>query len=175
MPHSHQPLAGTHPTPVQRAVMNRQTQNRRCKPGSAARALRPQSSKSSSNQSPRLQPTPPSQIISPITTNSPVAVGKGMISPSMDMRAQQQQPQPPLEPRRFSQQPASLSIPSPGPSMPSMTPRTTDGTRSSEMASTARTTASFYPSPFQAHIEQLGKLSRPLLSVFLNRALFVLD
>lgn len=57
-----------------------------------------------------------------------------------------------------------------------MTPSTGDGSRSSEMGSATGTShPNFYPSPFQAHIEQLGKLSRPLLSVFLYRAMFVLD
>ena len=49
--------------------------------------------------------------------------------------------------------------------MQGTTPSTADTSRSSEVGSTAGTQTSFYPSPFQAHIEQLGKLSRPLLSV----------
>lgn len=168
MPHSSQPLGGPQPTPVQRALMNRQNQVRRSTSGSSSRALRPHSSKSSSVQSPRLQPTPPSQIASSITTKSPIGIAKGgMISPSVDMKAQQpQQPLPPLEsPAYPQQQPSRLSIPISRSSMQGTTPSTADTSRSSEMGSTAGTQTSFYPSPFQAHIEQLGKLSRPLLSV----------
>ena len=168
MPHSTQSLGGPHPTPVQRALMNRQNQVRRSTSGSSSRALRPHSSKSSSVQSPRLQPTQPSQIVTSATTKSPIGIAKGgMISPSVDMKAQQpQQPLPPLEsPVYPQQQPSRLSIPTSRSSMQGTTPSTADTSRSSEMGSTAGTQTSFYPSPFQAHIEQLGKLSRPLLSV----------
>lgn len=173
-PHS---VGGPQPTPVQRALLNRQSQIRRSTSGSSSRALRPHSSKSSV-QSPALQPTPHSQMISPITTKSPIGIAKGgMISPNVDMKAQQpQQPLPPHESRAYpQQQPSRLSIPTSRSSMQATTPSTADTSRSSEVGSTAGTQTSFYPSPFQAHIEQLGKLSRPLLSVLLNRALFVLD
>lgn len=165
------------PTPVQRALLNRQSQVRRSTSGSSSRAIRPHSSKSSSVQSPRLQPTPPSQIVSPTATKSPIGVAKGgTLLPSVDMKAQQpQQPLPPLESRAYpQQQPSRLSIPTSRSSLQG-TPSTADTSRSSEVGSTAGTQTSFYPSPFQAHIEQLGKLSRPLLSVRNYRALFVLD
>ena len=168
MPHSAQPVGGPQPTPVQRALLNRQRQVRRSTSGSSSRALRPHSSKSSSVQSPRLQPEPPSQMVSPTTTKSPTGIAKGgMISPSVDMKAQQpQQLLPPLESRAYPlQQPSRLSIPTSRSSMQGTTPSTADTSRSSEIGSTAGTQSSFYPSPFQAHIEQLGKLSRPLLSV----------
>lgn len=156
-----------HPTPIQRAVMNRHSQVRRSTSGSqGSRILRPQSH-SSSNHSPRLQPTPP-HTISPSTTKSPIGLPKGgMISPSVDLKAQQQQqPHQPLEPRAYHQQPPSrLSIPTSGPSMQNMTPSTTDGSRVSEMDGNTGPQSSFYPSTFQAHIEQLGKLPRPLLSL----------
>ena len=166
------------PTPVQRALLNRQSQVRRSTSGSSSRAIRPHSSKSSSVQSPRLQPTPPSQIVSPTATKSPIGVAKGgTLLPSVDMKAQQpQQPLPPLESRAYpQQQPSRLSIPTNRSSLQGTTPSTADTSRSSEVGSTAGTQTSFYPSPFQAHIEQLGKLSRPLLSVQKYRALFVLD
>jgi len=168
LPHSSLPAGAPQPSPVQRALMNRHSQTRRSTSGSGS-ALRPRSSQASSNHSPRLQPTPSSQMISPITTKSPIGMPKGgMISPNVDLKAQQQQqPQPP--PERFSSQqaPSRLSIPTAGPSsMQTTTPSTADGSRSSEMGSTTGTThTSFYPSPFQAHIEQLGKLSHPLLSL----------
>lgn len=165
MPQSTQ--SGGQPTPVQRALLNRQSQVRRSTSGSSSRAIRPQS-KSSSVQSPRLQPAPVSQIVPPATTKSPIGAAKGgMLLPSVDMKAQQpQQPLPPLESRPYSQQqPSRLSIPTSRSSMQGTTPSTADTSRSSEVGSTAGTQTSFYPSPFQAHIEQLGKLSRPLLSV----------
>ncbi len=186
LPHSANPAGAQQPTPIQRAVMNRHSQVRRSTSGSqGSRILRPHSSHTSSNHSPRLQPTPPTTI-SPSTTRSPVGLPKGgMILPSGDLTAQhqhqqqqqqQQQQHPPLEPRGYPQQaPSRLSIPATRPTAQNMTPSTTDGSRGSELDSTTGTHSSFYPSTFQAHIEQLGKLSRPLLSVFLNRALFVLD
>ncbi len=168
MPHSTLSGGGPQPTPIQRALLNRQGQVRRSTSGSSSRAIRPHSSKSSSVQSPRLQPMPSSQIVSPTATKSPIGIAKGgMLLPSVDMKAQQQQqPLPPLDPRTYpQQQPSRLSIPTSRSSLQGTTPSTTDTSRSSEMGSTAGTQTSFYPSPFQAHIEQLGKLSRPLLSL----------
>ena len=168
MPQSNQPMGGAQPTPVQRALLNRQRQVRRSTSGSSSRAIRPNSSKSSSAQSPRLQPTPSSQILSPITTKAPIGMAKGgMIASSVDMKAQLPQPPlPPLESRSYSQQqPSRLSIPTSRSSMQATTPSTAETSRSSEMGSTVGTQTSYYPSPFQAHIEQLGKLSRPLLSL----------
>lgn len=179
MPH-HTSAGAQQPTPVQRAVMNRHNQVRRSTSGSqGSRILRAQSSHTSSNHSPRLQPTPPTTT-SPSTTRSPIGLPKGgMVLPNVDLKAQhqqQQQPPPPLETRGYSQPaPSKLSIPANRPTMQNITPSTTDGSRGSELDSTTGTHTSFYPATFQAHIEQLGKLPRPLLSVFLNRALFVLD
>ena len=169
VPQSQNPAGSQQPTPIQRAVMNRHNQIRRSTSGSqSSRILKPQSSHASSNHSPRLQPTPP-HTISPNTTKSPIGLPKGgIISSGMDLKAQQQQQQHvPLEPRGYPQQPPSrLNIPTTIPSMQNMTPSTTDGSRGSEMESAAGSHSSFYPSTFQAHIEQLGKLSRPFLSLF---------
>ena len=152
------------PTPIQRAVMNRQSQVRRSTSGSqGSRILRPQSH-ASSNHSPRLQPTPP-HTISPSTAKSPSGLPKGgMISPSVDLKAQQQpQQRQPLEPRGYQQQqpPSRLSISTAGPPPPlhNVTPSSADGSRSGEMNSSNGGHNSLYPSAFQAHIEQLGKLS----------------
>ena len=177
----HPPHQGIPPNPVQRALMNRQNQVRRSTSGSGSQALRPRSSQASSNHSPQLQPTPPLQNISPTSIKAPMSLGKGgIMSPSVDLKAQQQQqPPPPHESHPYphpQQPPSRLSIPATRPSLQTMTPSTGDGSRSSEMGSATGTShPNFYPSPFQAHIEQLGKLSRPLLSVFLYRAMFVLD
>ncbi len=169
VPPSQNPTGAPQPTPIQRAVMNRNSQIRRPTSGSqSSRILKPHSSHASSTHSPRSQPTPP-HTISPSTTKSSMGLPKGgMASPSVDLKAQQppQQHQP-LDHRGYPQQPPSrLSIPASKPSMQNMTPSTTDGSRGSEMDSTAGSHSSFYPSPFQAHIEQLGKLPRPLLSFF---------
>ena len=169
VPQSQNPTGAQQPTPIQRAVMNRHSQSRRSTSGSqGSRILKP-SSHTSSNHSPRLQPTPP-HTISPSTTKSPMGLPKGgMISPSVDLKAQQppQQHQP-LDPRSYPQQtPSRLNIPPPRPSTQNMTPSTADGNRHNEMENTARSHASFYPSTFQAHIEQLGKLPRFFLSSLL--------
>ena len=181
MPHPPHQGGLPQPSPVQKALLNRHNHStgRRSTSGSGSQALRPRSSQTSSTMSPRLQPTRPSQNLSPTSTKAPIGLGKGgIMSPSVDLKAQQQQqPPPPHEPHAYSQQaPSRMSIPATRPTIQTMTPSTADGSRSSEMGSAAGTAHSnFYPSPFQAHIEQLGKLSRPLLSVFLYRAMFVLD
>jgi len=181
IPQSVNSAGAQQPTPIQRAIVNRHSQIRRSTSGSqGSRILRPHSSShTSSNDSPLHQPTPPTTMV-PSTARSPIGLPKGgMVLPSGDLKVQQQQQQqqhPPLEPRGYSQQaPSRLSIPPTRPTMQNMTPSTTDGSRGSELDSTIGAHSSFYPSTFQAHIEQLGKLTRPLLSVFLNRALFVLD
>lgn len=172
VPHSANSAGTQQPNPIQRAVMNRHGQNRRSTPGSqGSRILRP-SSHTSSNHSPRLQPTPPTTM-SPSTTRSPVGLPKGgMVLPSGDMKAQQHQhqhqhqpQQSPLEPRGYTPQvPARLNIPATRPTMQNMTPSTTDGSRSCEMDGASGTHHNYYPSTFQAHIEQLGELYRLLLS-----------
>ena len=177
VPQSQNPTGAQQPTPIQRAVMNRHSQSRRSTSGSqGSRILKPQSSHTSSNHSPRLQPTPPTTT-SPSTTKSPMGLPKGgMISPSVDLKAQQRpQQHQPLDPRSYPQQaPSRLSIPANRPPTQNMTPSTADSSRGSELDHTGGSNSNFYPSTFQAHIEQLGKLPRPLLS-FLYRTLFVLD
>ena len=126
-------------------------------------------------QSPQLQPTPPSQISSPSTTKSPGFVAQGgMTPPASDLQAQQQQQhqhqhqQPrPHQPPKAHNHPRIQ--PHPGIRMPStdsigtqLTPQTAGPTGSGSAS-----TSTFYPSPFQNHIDQLGKLTRSLLSIFL--------
>lgn len=169
VPQSQNPAGTQQPNPIQRAVMNRQSQVRRSMSGSqGSRILKPQSSHTSSNHSPRLQPTPPNTT-SPNTTKSPLGLPKGgMVPPSVDLKAQQQiQQHQPLDTRGYPQQaPSRLRIPATRPSMQNLTPSSADGSRGSEMESTAGSHSSFYPATFQAHIEQLGKLPRPLLSCY---------
>lgn len=161
IPHSSPTTNMPHPSPAQRAVINRQGQARRSMSGPGSKALRPL--QALSHARPRLQPTPPSSTISPTATKSPL--GKF----GLDQ-------QPRLEPRPHSRsEPSSLSIPASvasGSTMKPTTPSTTDGSRSSEFGGAAHAQTNFYPSQFQSHLEQLGKLARPLL---FNRTLFVLD
>ena len=177
VPQSQNPTAAPQPTPIQRALMNRHNQVRRSLSGSqSSRILKPHSH-TSSNHSPRNHSSTP-HTISPNTTKSPVGLPKGgMSSPTVDLKAQQQpQQHQQLDHRGYPQQPPSrLHIPATKPSMQNTTPSATDESRGSEMESTAGSHSSFYPSTFQAHIEQLGKLPRPLLSFFSYGALFVLD
>jgi len=118
-----------------------------------------------SNHSPQLQPTPPSQTSSPSTSKSPGFAMQGGISPTAaEFQAQQQQQQQlsrPQQrpPRRSLTQPTfqpmeGLPAPGPQPNLPLNTTATMPGVPSA-----------YYPSPFQKHYDQLGKLTRPLLPV----------
>ena len=166
------------PSPQQRAVMNRHNQARRSTSGSALKIQHPQPAQGNSipNQSPLLQPNPPQQTHSPLMTKSPVSlVQGGMTSPAGDLQAQQQ-PQPQLKPRsQSSRGHLGLAIPTSAPNMHAMSPNPRGGGRVNEMNSATSNASSYYPSPFQTHIEQLGKLPRPLLSFLSYRAMFVLD
>ena len=165
-PHS-LPPAAHQPSPIQRAVMNRHTQARR----SASGIMKlnhaqpsPTSSISVPKQSPRLQPTPPSQVLSPTTSRSPVGlVQGGMISPAVDLRAQQQQQPRPKARAPPPQMPPNISTSMSGSNVQAILPASRAST-SHEMTSATSAQSSYYPSPFQTHIEQLGKLTRPLLS-----------
>lgn len=171
LPQNHQP------SPVQRAVMNRHTQNRRSASGITISPLHAHPSPTSgiAKSSPRLQPTPPSRVISPTVTKSPVGyVQGGMTSPGVDMQAQRQQ-QPSHKSRISPPQPPSISTSMSAPMPQAPAPYHRNSTASIEMASATSSQTSYHPSPFHTHYEQLGKLTRPLLSVSLYRAMFVLD
>ena len=162
------PQAAHQPSPIQRAVMNRHTQARQ---SASSINISPSHAHQSptngiTNPSPRLQPTPPSQAISPAATKSPVGlVQGGMTSPNVDMQAQQQQqPQPPRKAHIPPHQPPNISTSMAGHNVQAVMPYSRSATGSNEMASASSQT-SYHPSPFRTHIEQLGKLTRPLLSV----------
>ena len=149
--------------------MNRHNQARRSISGSGLKVLHPQSSQGNSmtSQPSQLQSNPSLQTHSPLMTKSPASLVQGGIaSPGGDLQAQQQT-QPQLKPRN---QPArgnlGLAIPTSAPNMQAMSPNERGGGGGNEMNSAASNPSSYYPSPFQTHIEQLGKLSRPLLSLF---------
>ena len=152
------------PSPIQRAVMNRHNHAHRASTGSAASLIQKSSTTSGSipNHSPQLQPTPSSQTSSPSTSRSPVfGVQGGMNPPNAGFQAQ---PQP---------QPQQLKGPPyPGISIPASTIAGLQPIAPTSSASALKhaTRPSHWPSPFQTHIEQLGKLTLP----FLNGTLFVL-
>ncbi len=158
-------------SPIQRAMMNRQ-QARRPTAGIAPKLdpinpmAQPNREGAFSNQSPQLQPTPSSHTSSPSTSRSPGFALQGGISPSTsDFQAQQPHPQ-----QRPQPQPQLRSLNPSHPAMTGVTP-TSIGPATVPPAMVPVTTAqasgipsAYYPSPFQKHIDQLGKLTRPLLS-----------
>ena len=178
------PASTNQALPIQRALMNRHHQARRSAGGIAPKfepthPVTGQREGGLPTQSPQLQPTPPSQTSTPSTTKSPGFVAQGgMTPPGSDLQAQQQ-PQPQLHHQRQHQQPRPHQPPK-AQSRPRIQPHpgilipTTDAVGSHLAPQTARSagsgsasTSTFYPSPFQSHIEQLGKLTRPLLSLFI--------
>ena len=140
------------PSAVERAVLNRKGQPRRSNSGTAPKPLRPH--QISSQGPPRLQPTPPSTTRSPVSGSSPHGSTKAIPrSSSGEGLKHQKNRQLPLEPR---QAPSKISI-QPGISgIQQMSPSSAGGSKGSELGAPSH--QNFYPSPFQAHIEQLGKL-----------------
>lgn len=170
------------PTTVQRAIINQHHIARRSTSGPTPRLLQAQkpSSNAVPSQSPQLQPTVPSKTSSPVTSQSPCfAVQGGMISPHLGVPAQQQlqQPQPQQQqqqppPPRGSAYPPLRPIPGPGlpmsnPNLQSTAPNLIGGQRSDGRNGALGTRSNPWPSPYQTHIEQLGKLTRSLLPLFI--------
>ncbi|MCJ1226917.1 hypothetical protein MMC12_003572 [Toensbergia leucococca] len=148
------------PSPVQRAIMNRHNRARRSASGTGSKSSQGQVSKPNllTSLSPQMLPLPSSQTSSPTATKSSgFSVQGGMISPRVGLQAQQQQQQhPPRRPRTTSSRGhSSLSIPTSVSGLQVMTPSTTGGSTSGVIDSTAGSMTSYYPSPFQTHIEQL--------------------
>lgn len=185
------PLSMSQPTPAQRAVMNRHHQLQRASSSTGPRLIQAQKARSNtvSSQSPQLQPTPPSQTSSPTASRSPnYGLQGGMTSPHAALQAQQQfqqqqqqlqQLQPPLRPPQnfpqHSQAYPSITIPASNTKMQNMHPNRPLGPRDDGTTSAGGIRPNHWSSPYQTHMEQLGKLTRPFLSVLYNRALFVLD
>ena len=174
-PHG-QTSAPHQPSPIQRAVINRHTQARRSASGIIKIShAQPSPTSTLPKQSPQLQPTPPSQAFSPTTSRSPVGLVQGGTTPSgLDLRAQQQQQPRPNSRIPPAYMPSTISTSMSGPNVQPILPAGRSSA-SNEMTSATSTHSSYYPSPFQTHIEQLGKLTRPLLPFLLYRTLFVLD
>lgn len=179
-PARHPVNGGPQPSPIHRAIMNRHQQSRRSISGApvidTAAATMPGRPVHPSKTSP-MQLTPPSQAISPTSTSSSSRAQGVMTPPMVDVLAQQR-PQPRTPQPHPSQQPGPPSQPH---GLPPTHPLTAAGPHASMTASSSQAPvggiphSNYYPSPFQSHLEQLGKLTRPLLSFFYNRAMFVLD
>jgi len=154
---------------VQRAIMNRHHQARRSN-SSIAPKLEP----GAPLQSPQSRPTPSSHASSP-NSNSPGFNGQGVMTPpASDTQIQFQQQQQ----QRLQAAKGLHGLPGPGLMANTGGMGTTSGPKGGSGGSggTGGTpvAAAYYPSPFQNHIEQLGKLTPPLLHFF-YRAMFVLD
>ena len=163
------------PTPAQRAVMNRHHQIQRANSGSGPRLIQAQKSRSNtvSSQSPQLQPTPPSQHSSPTTAKSPTyAMQGGIIAPHTALQAQQQfqqhQLQQPLRPHGLphTQSYPSINIPTTNTKVQNIQPGRQGGPGDDGRNSASGLRPSHWSSPYQTHMEQLGKLTRPFLSLF---------
>ena len=152
------PSSTSQASPMQRAMINRQQHARI--PNLARHNTGPPS------HSPSVQATSSSQTSSPSTGKSPgYLVQGGMSPPSSDIQAQQQMQQG-VNPH---QQPTFLHHSNmPRPPTSSFNPSTN--------APSSSIPTGYYPSSFQKHYDQLGKLTRFLFPPFpVYRALFVLD
>jgi hypothetical protein len=124
--------------------------------------------------SPKLQPTPPSHVSSPTNGRSPAFALQGAMPPKGgDFQAQQQQ-----QHSRPSLLPQARTFPS-APQMGIGHSEAMDAVPSQPVmcgnAMTSRLPSAYYPSPFQKHYDQLGKLTRLLFPVVFRGAMFVLD
>ena len=165
------------PYPLPRNIINRPDPPRRMDsaPGSTTVLKVQPYPNAASMQSPQLQGTPRSLTLSPSSTKSPVNLAQdGLNSPSVDLPIQQRPQSLPKNRVHVSRRQSGLVSPTSAPFMHASRPsvkHARHGSRSSDVGSASGTQSSFYPSPFQSHIEQLGRLSRPLRSRFLTMEL----
>jgi hypothetical protein len=173
---THMPQNMVQPPTVQRAIMNRHQQARRSNSNIA-----PKLEPGAPMQSPQTRPTPSSHTSSP-TSNSPGFQNPGVMTPpasDSQIQLQLQQQQQRLRAAK-PQIPHGLppTLVNTGSGVIPMGPQG-QGSSGVGSAGGTPTVAAYYQSPFQnmkEHIEQLGKLSRPLLSLFsLHGTMFVLD
>lgn len=165
---THMPQTIAQPPTVQRAIMNRHNQNRRSTIGIPPK-IEPVSTTHSqtsmqSTQSPQSGPTPSSHTSSP-TSMSPGF--QGVMTPPASESQMQHQARPMKQQMGMPMSLGSLGAP--------LVPRP-KGHGGGRAGGIGGIQTGYYQPPFQNHIEQLGKLSRPLLSLIsFNRAMFVLD
>ncbi|KAF2139716.1 uncharacterized protein K452DRAFT_310617 [Aplosporella prunicola CBS 121167] len=178
------PGSAPQPPPMQRAIMNRHQQARRSYQGFPQKvegvlgSPLAQPDGAVPNHSPHSQPTPASHISSPSTTATKSPNFIPTISPNIGPVSQSQQ-QPPLRPQ--PPPPRSQYNPLPGhrhslsaqyPSTGGMSGASASSAAGNGLTGTANGggPSSYYPSPFQSHMDQLGKLSRPILRALMHRA-----
>ncbi|OCK81295.1 hypothetical protein K432DRAFT_295818 [Lepidopterella palustris CBS 459.81] len=173
--------------PIQRAMMNRQQQARRSigvpqKAEGVHGLPHIQPEGVLPNRSPLSQPTPGSHMSSPSTTaaRSPNFLPQGgkSVSPNFGPVSQQQQhlrpqqpPRPQYTPIMAPQRPSVVTNHASSSGLSSAS-TVGSGAGSVMTSSTSGGPAAYYPSPFQSHMDQLGKLTRPLLSLLRHRAMF---
>jgi len=169
MPHMAQP-----PT-IQRAIMNRHHQARRPIPNIA-----PKLEPGITLPSPQSRPTPPSHASSPTSNSSgfhnltPPASDSQIQLPHQHQQVQQQRMHV-TKPQMPHGIPGNPGLVNTGIIGTVLGPRG-QGSNGTGSTGGTPTTAAYYPSSFQNHYEQLGKLSRPLLSCLsFYRTMFVLD
>ena len=158
------PASIPQPTPVQRAVMNRRHVDRSGS-GNSSSLLHKGAANILPQSSPQLQPTPHSQGSSPTASRSPQYGAQGGMNPPQPGFQAQPQPQQQhqLLPQLKGANYQGIPVPASSSSPQSLAPR------ANAIRGTSR--PSVWPSPYQTHIEQLGKLTP---SSPLNRTLFVL-
>ena len=168
------PSMASQASPMQKAMLNRQQQVRQRPIAAPPLQTVNQSSRIASQGnfagSPTGQPTPPSQHSSPSTTRSPgFALQGGMASPASDLQAQHSQQRTMAPSQRPSFPPQhrahSRNLSSPATSRP---------LPSAQHPTSAAHQSAYYPSSFQKHYDQLGKLSPSLFPSPVCGALFVL-
>jgi hypothetical protein len=193
------PMQASQP-PLQRTAIQRQHARRSAQ--ALTPKLLPglsHSDMSFSTTSPQTVPTPSSHISSPsnLSTRSPIALTGGMTPPSSAIHAQPhgqqfhplaRSQQPPASHSFYPQQaqlqrqphrsaPASnyqssASISSQSPASQAAMQGAPPGSAGSGGPNAIPPASAYYPSPFQKHIDQLGKFTPPISP---NRTLFVLD
>jgi hypothetical protein len=164
------------PPTVQRAIMNRHHQVRRSSSNIAPK-LEPGAAPMSHAHpsihtiaSPQTRPTPPSHHSSP-TSNSPSFQTQGVMTPpASDSQTQIQRAAQPLKPHMHHGLPMPTTTGGLGPGIISAI----KGQGSSEPGSMGGVPAAYYPTTFQNHFRQLGKLT-PSYPFSFERAMFVLD
>lgn len=161
---THMPQNMAQPPTVQRAIMNRHQQARRIN-SSIAPKLEP----GASLQSPTSRPTPPSHNSSPSSMSPGFNPPGVMTPPASEAQAQAQfQHQQRLHAAKLPPpigHPGNAMMGNTGALGPPMLPK---GPGSSGLVNVSGATVAnpLFPPNFQNHYEQLGKLPRPLLSLF---------
>lgn len=159
------------PPTVQRAIMNRHHQARRSQssiPLKMEPIINTPHTSVQNNPSPQSRPTPSSHASSP-NSHSPGFNSSAVMTPPASDPAIQQRPQQPMKqplPHGHQNGPAGLGAPL-APAMKSQGNGVGRNMRPGQ-------TPYYASAPFQTHIEQLGKLTRPLF-ISLYRTMFVLD